>query len=176
VWSMMTLNLHWCYLGIFDGLPIAELAGYRSFIDAHARHEPPIETVYDFEDHTLDVLAMFQGNDFAREYAEMSARDPTRFPAVPARLSSAGIADGLRAMKATITVLGGEVVTAEIQRLWDAYGERPLTGDPDAVYRLIRQYLCLRRGRPRGICLPDTRPPVRADTVYRLLARLRGQA
>ena len=64
----MSVNLALCYCGLFDGLPIEELRAYRRFIDAHA--EPPpqmtIETVYDFETHFSDVLAMFEANDFAR--------------------------------------------------------------------------------------------------------------
>ncbi len=163
----MTLNLYHCYFAIFDGLPLAELVGYRDFIDAHARHRPPIETVYDFEAHAVAVLAMFHDNDFAREYEDLRARDPVRLPAVPARLSSGGIADGLRAMKATITVRGGEAVTTEIVRLFEAYGERPPTRDPDAFYRMLRHYLCPPPVQ-RGICLPATPEPGRRQAVYRL--------
>ena len=181
----MSVNLALCYCGLFDGLPIEELRAYRRFIDAHEQRPPQmaIETVYDFEAHFPDVLAMFEANDFAQEYAEMSARDPARFPAVPPRLSSVGIVRGLRAMKATITTLGGEAVNAEIERLWNAYGERPLTADPDAVYGMIQRFLCLERGRPRErVCLPHARGPGRAKAdmgaMRGLLAEmgaLRGQ-
>jgi len=184
----MSLNLALCYCGLFDGLPVDELRAFRRFMDAHEQRAPqmPIETVYDFEAHFSDVLAMFEANDFAQEYAEMSARDPARFPAVPPRLSSVGIVRGLRAMKATITTLGGEAVTAEIERLWNAYGERPLTAAPDAVYGMIQRFLCLARGRQAGSSCKlarHTRPPGRAQAdmgaMRGLLAEmgaLRGQA
>jgi hypothetical protein len=185
VGSRMTFSLHLCYFGIFQGLPLMEMDGYDRFLDAHARHDPPIETLQDFEDHYLDVVAMFEGNDFAREYADASTANPARFPAVPARVSSAGIAGGLRAMKATITFLGSEVVTAMVEHLWREYGELVETEtdavgdahrDPEVVFGLIGGYLGLARGggtRRKHIC--HTRRPERVATVYRLLGRLLGQ-
>jgi hypothetical protein len=108
------LNMHFslqlCYSGVFQGLPLMQLGGYDRFLNMHATHQPPINTVQDFEAHFEDVMAMFEENDFGREYAGMSAGDRARFPAVPERLSSAGIARGLRAMNATITLLGHAVV------------------------------------------------------------------
>jgi hypothetical protein len=178
--NTMDLNLLLCYVSIFDGLPLEELVGWRGFLDAHARHEPPIETVYDFGDHAADVLTMFYANDFAREYAERRAGDPVRFPGVPAQLSSAGITDRLRAMRATIIVLGREAVTANIVQLFEEHGERPPTNDPDIFYRLLLEYLCQQRVPQRGRCLPAARarckPPFRKGSVYTLLARLRGLA
>jgi len=177
VQNTMDVNLLLCYVSIFDGLPLQELAGWRGFLDAHEQHEPRIETVYDFGDHAADVLAMFYANDFAREYAELSAGDPERFPAVSAELSSAGVTRRLRAMRTTILVLGSEAVNEEIGRLWEQYGETPPTGDEDIFYRLLREYLFQERGPQRGRCLPAARaggrPPFRRDAVYTLLARLR---
>jgi hypothetical protein len=166
--DMMDVNLYHCYFAIFDGLPLQELVGWRGFIDAHERHEPPIYTLDDFAAHSVAVLAMFRDNDFAREYEELlRTRDPERLTAVPEQLSSAGIANGLRAMKATIDVQGGDVVTAKIVELWEQHGER---GNEDTFYRLLRLYLC----PPSVQLLPSSPPPRRSLAVYRLLARLRG--
>jgi len=151
---------------------LEELVGWRGFIDAHVRHEPPINTLYDFEAHSEAVLAMFRDNDFALEYEDNHTRYPERFPAVPEQLTSAGIADGLRAMMATITLRGADVVNAKVEELWEEYGERPHTGDPGAFDRLLREYLC-----PPPVQLPpQTPPPTGSGAVYRLLARLRGLA
>ena len=173
----MDLNLLLCYLAICDGLSLQELGTWRGFIDAHARHEPPIETLYDFDAHTEAVLAMFHLYDFAEEYEELRARDPVGLPAVPARLSSAGIADGLRAMKATITLQGVEAVTAEVVRLFLEYGERPPTRDPHAFDRYLRLYLCPPPAR-RGRCLPQTPEPRRSQAdmgaMRALLAEMGG--
>ena len=170
--DMIDVNLLHCYFAIFDGLPLDELFGWRGFMDAHERHEPPINTLYDFEAHTEAVLAMFLDNDFAEEYEDNRTIDPETFPAVDPRLTSAGIADALRAMKATITLLGGEAVTAEIERLFEEYGERPPTRDPHAFDRMLRHYLC-----PPPVQLhPQTPPPTGNAAVYRLLARLQGLA
>jgi hypothetical protein len=163
---MMDLNLLHCYFAICDGLKLEELVAWPGFIDAHERHMPPIYTLDDFETHSEAVLAMFRENDFAREYEDKHTSDPARFPAVEAWLSSAGIADALRAMKATITSQG---VTAKIVELWEQNVERGPRGGEDRFYLLLREYLC-----PPPVQLPpQTPPPTGSDAVYRLLARLR---
>ena len=172
--SYMTFNLHLCYFGIFKGLPLMQLNRYDRFLDDHASHNPPIETLQDFEFYYNDVMAMFERNNFVREYADLSAGDPARFPAVAARLSFDGIADRLLAMKMTITFLGAVVVTDMIQRLWRQYGiedEEHAHRDPETVYEHIRRYNC----HPHHVPVPTASVYGGADMGC-LLGRLLEQA
>jgi hypothetical protein len=188
VGSNMAFSLHLCYNGVFQGLPLMQLGSYDRFLDMHASHQPPINTVQDFAAHFEDVMAMFEENDLGREYAGRSAQDSTRFPAVPERLSSAGIQRGLQAMNATITRLGHAVVEATVLRLWSDFGDvveetAPAAvrawreQDTELVFHLIGGFLEHARGTqcwPRRKICPTRNPvPKRGATVYRLLGQLR---
>jgi hypothetical protein len=62
----MSFTLVLCYEAIldFDELPLRPqtLIDVKDvFLDANARHAPPIETLQDFVDHYADVAAKFEG-------------------------------------------------------------------------------------------------------------------
>ena len=142
-----------------------------------ARHDPPIETLQDFVDHYADVVAMFDrfAADVA-EYVARSGREPARYPAVPERLTPAGLRARLRAMRETIARVGVGVATETVHALWRTYGAEDAEHadrDPDAVFGYIRTFLCAapRETRRTGVVAPR---PARSDaSMAALLRRLR---
>jgi hypothetical protein len=175
--SNMTFTLHLCYCDLFDGLPLTLLNANDEFMRLQASHDPSIETLQDFVDHYADVVAMF--DRFAAdvvEYVARSVREPARYPAVPERLTPAGLRARLRAMRETITRVVVGVATETVHALWRTYGAEDAEDaedadrDPDAVFGYIRAFLCAapRATRRTGAVIPR---PARSDTSLAALLR-----
>jgi hypothetical protein len=170
----MSFTLVLCYEAIFalDELPLRPqtlIDAKNSFLDANARHVPPIETLQDFVHHYADVAAMFD-----RSLAPaVAAYDADR----PWRRTTETMRARLRAMGATIERLGAVVVEQTFDALWDAYGVSDLVDhadrDPALFNTLLRTLLCAApRARPRAGAV--ARWPARTQTnMADLLRRLR---
>ena len=142
--EMPDIYLGNCYACIFDGLPLQELHIYERFIVAHEQHNPPIETLGDFVEHYNDVTAMFEDNDFVREYARLSRNNAERYPAAPTRLSTESLTHALAAMCETIDFHDEETVQQTIDGLVREFivtDEHP-DRDERELFTRIRAFLC----------------------------------
>jgi hypothetical protein len=132
----MSFTLVLCYEAIFDldELPLRTqtlIDGRDAFLDANARHAPPIEMLQDFVDHYADVEAMFEG---ALGVA-VAAYDADR----RGRRTTQTFRACLCVMRATIARLGAGVVNQRVEALWDTYGDSDLR-EP-LLFTLLRTLL-----------------------------------
>jgi hypothetical protein len=168
---LMSFTLVLCYEAIFafDELPLRPqtlIDAKDAFLDANARHAPPIETLQDFVDHYADVAAMFEGCVAAAVAAYDADRQQGR--------TTQTFRARLGAMRATIERLGAGVVDQKVHELWDAYCAAHLRVQADrapAVFEtLLRVFLC---AAPRGTRRAGVAPPGPARSHARLTALLR---
>ena len=114
-----------------------------------------------------DVMALFDRNNLAREYAGLSERNPERFPPTLPRLSTDRIEAALLAMRETILYLGPAPVIDAIDHFTHTFT------DQTACNSHVRAFLT----HPHHIPVPE--PPVHGGahvTIGALLRRLHACA